>query len=314
MAALPDPGFAQTSREGQMFRRLKPDSTIGELLVHPAFDGFAPRLLPWDGREYDRQMKLADIGALLPYHTHVEPKTTVDALNRMVDDAADQRRVFYDIYAEAEKRLDPAKGHTGLFFFRGQPGAPFAIISPGGGFAYVGSVHEGFPYAVAISEAGLNAFVLKYRAGLGAAAATQDLAASISYVFSNAASLDVATSNYSLWGSSAGARMAAAIGSHGTERFGQQALPRPSAVIMAYTAHSDLGAVEPPTFAIVGDKDGISPPESMRHRVAALRRIGAEVDFREYPGLAHGFGPGVGTSAEGWVTEAVSFWQRHQSR
>ena len=57
--------------------------------------------------------------------------------------------------------------NTGLFFLRGKPGAPFAVIAPGGGFAYVGSVHEGFPYAVEISNRGFNAFVLKYRAGHG---------------------------------------------------------------------------------------------------------------------------------------------------
>ena len=64
---------------------------------------------------------------------------------------------------EKQKAEEPAKSHTGLFFFRGKPGAPFAVVSPGGGFSYVGSVHEGFPYAVAISKQGYNAFVLKYR-------------------------------------------------------------------------------------------------------------------------------------------------------
>ena len=39
-----------------------------------------------------------------------------------------------------------------LFFLRGELGAPFAVIAPGGGFAYVGSVREGFPYAVDISK------------------------------------------------------------------------------------------------------------------------------------------------------------------
>jgi hypothetical protein len=80
-----------------------------------------------------------------------------------------------------------------LFFFQGKPGAPFAIISPGGGFSYVGSVHEGFPYAVDISENGYNAFVLKYRAGQGGAIATEDLAAAISCTFRNAEKLGVST-------------------------------------------------------------------------------------------------------------------------
>jgi len=68
----------------------------------------------------------------------------------------------------------------------GKPGAPFAVISPGGGFSYVGSVHEGLPYAAAISKKGYNAFVLRYRAGSGGPIATQDLAAALSYIFRNA--------------------------------------------------------------------------------------------------------------------------------
>jgi acetyl esterase/lipase len=52
----------------------------------------------------------------------------------------------------------------------------------------------------------------------------------------------------------------------------------------------------------------------MLRRVNALRRAGTEVEYREYPGLGHGFGLGVGTSAEGWIGDALHFWERHQSR
>jgi acetyl esterase/lipase len=172
-----------------------------------------------------------------------------------------------------------------LFFFRGKPGAPFAVIAPGGGFAYVGSLHEGFPYAVEISNRGYNAFVLKYRAGHGGAIATEDLAAAISYIFRNPGSLGVTTAHYSLWGSSAGARMVAAIGSHGTARFGGSEIPKPSALVILYTGHSDLASMEPPTFAAVGDGDEIAPPSIMERRVAALRRAGIEVEYHKYPAL-----------------------------
>ena len=286
-------------------------STLGEVLHHPAFAGFARRILPWDDKAYDEQLPLRDIGSLLPYHSHVAPDLTVSALNRMIDDAAAGRTVFYEFYTAAEMQRDPAKRNAGLFFFRGKPGAPFSVIAPGGGFSYVGSVHEGFPHASEISRLGYNAFVLKYRAGYGGEAATADLAAAIAYIFRHAASLEVSTAGYSLWGSSAGARMAAAIGSHGTARYGGPELHKPSAVVIAYTAHMDLGSDEPPTFVVVGERDGIAPPSTMRRRVNALRSAGTEVEYREYRGLGHGFGPGVGTSAEGWVLQAVQFWAGH---
>jgi acetyl esterase/lipase len=307
-----DAGGSSQSAGG--VRHLRAESTIGDLLRHPAFAGFARRLLPWDDRAYDEETKLSAIGTLLPYHSHVDAASTVGALNRLIDDAGQGRPIFFDIYTEAEKRDEPAKAHTGLFFCRGQPGAPFAIIAPGGGFTYVGSVHEGFPYAAEISKAGFNAFVLKYRAGQGGAVATQDLAAAITFVLRTADALGVSTRGYSLWGSSAGARMAASIGSHGVARFAGEELPKPAAVVMAYTAHADLSSDEPPTFAVVGDQDGISPPAAMERRVGALRRSGTEVEYRKFPGVGHGFGPGIGTSAEGWVDEAIRFWRRHQPR
>jgi acetyl esterase/lipase len=290
---------------------LRVADTVGDILEHPAFAGVAHLLLPWDDRTYDTTMPIGNITSLLPYHRHVDPTLVISSLNRMVDDATAGRTVFYDFYSDAEKRANPSRRRAGLFFFRGKLGAPFAVVAPGGGFAYVGSLHEGFPYAVEISKRGYNAFVLKYRAGQGGRVATEDLAAALSYIFRNADSLGVTTAGYSLWGSSAGARMAASIGSHGTARFGAAPLPRPSAVVLLYTGHSDVTAAEPPTFVGVGDDDAIAPPAVMETRVAALRRAGTEVEFHKYPGVGHGFGLGEGTSAKGWIAEAVRFWTKH---
>lgn len=299
---------------GPQSRPLNTASRLSELLNHPAFSGFSRLLLPWDDRPYDGEMRLSDIGSLLPYHSHVIPEVVVGALNRMVDDANNGKRIFFDVYTEPQKQADASKRHTGLFFFRGKLGAPFAIIAPGGGFSYVGSVHEGFPYAVEINARGYNAFVLKYRAGRGGGVATQDLAAAITFIVDNAETLGVSGRNYSVWGSSAGARMAASIGSHGVAAFGGKDLPKPAAVVMAYTGHSDHSSNEPPTFVAVGDRDGIAPAATMERRIAALTRAGVPVEYRRYPGVGHGFGPGAGTSAEGWVTDATYFWEHFMAR
>jgi acetyl esterase/lipase len=291
---------------------LRVSDKLGDVLRHPTFSGFASKLLPRSDEPYDPDMPLTGIGSLLPYHSHVAPAQAVGGLNRLIDDAGAGLEVFQDIYTPAQMAHDRSLRHTGLFFFRGTPGAPFCVISPGGGFSYVGSVHEGFPYAAEISARGDNAFVLHYRVGQGGHAATQDLAAAVAFIFRNATTLQVSTDGYSLWGSSAGARMAAAIGSHGTARFGAPALPQPATVVMAYTGHQDVGTREPPTFVVVGERDGIAPPALMNRRVAALRDIGAAVEFHEYPDLAHGFGSGEGTTAEGWVDAAREFWRAHR--
>jgi len=293
---------------------LRVASSIRDVLNHPAFAGHGRLILPWDDRAYDEDTRLSNIASLLPYHSHVRPDVVVGALNHMIDDVNSGKTIFFDFYTEAQKRAEPSKEHTGLFFFRGKVGAPFAIVGPGGGFSYVGSVHEGFPYAVEISRKEYNAFVLKYRAGHGSAAATQDMAAAISYIFRGAGTLGVSTKDYAVWGSSAGARMAATIGSHGVAGFGGDSLPKPSAVVMAYTAHSDYSSDEPPTFVVVGEQDGIAPASSMERRIAALRKAGTLVEYHKFGNLGHGFGLGTGTSAQGWVADAIRFWEKTMKR
>jgi hypothetical protein len=167
-------------------RHLGIGSTLGELLRHPAFAGYARRLLSRDDVAIDETLPIERMGSLLPYHSHVVPDVVLGALNHLIDEVGRGTPVFHELYTPAEQQGDPTKASTGLFFFRGRPGAPFALIAPGGGFSYVGSVYEGFPYAREISRQGYNAFVLRYRVALGSGAATEDMAAAIAYVFRHA--------------------------------------------------------------------------------------------------------------------------------
>jgi len=107
--------------------------------------------------------------------------------------------IFYDIYTE-EKAADPAKEDIGLFFFKGNPGEKFAVCNTGGGFAYVGAMHDSFPHALELSKMGYNAFALIYHPG--AQTACEDLARAISFIFEHAKELEVDTDCYSLWGGS----------------------------------------------------------------------------------------------------------------
>ncbi len=285
-------------------------STIGDLLHHPVFAGFAQHILPRAGRSYDESMPLSDMASLMPYHSHVHAQNSVDALNRLIDDVNNGKQIFYDFYTEEEKAADPSKENTGLFFYRGGEGALFAVQCAGGGFSYVGSLHESMPHCVEINKHGYNAFAIQYRVG-GEQYAAEDLAAAISFIMEHAEELGVSTENYSVWGGSAGARMAADIGSYGTAYWGAQTDSRPAAVIFMYTGRSDYTPNDPPTFAGVGGNDGIANPNIMKRRSDALAALGIDTEFHLYPHLGHGFGIGLGTSAEGWVDDAVAFWENH---
>ena len=246
------------------------------------------------------------------WYMRLDTQTTVDVVNRLRADAAAGGQVYYDIYTEAEKRADPAKRDTGLYFFRGDPGARVAIVSAGGGFAYVGAMQDSFPHCLALSRKGYNAFALIYRPG--AQTACEDLARAIAFIYQHEDELGVTMDGYSLWGGSAGARMAAWLGSYGTESFGERAYPRPAAVIMQYTGLSEVFGNEPPTYNCVGTRDGIASWRTMDRRVRAIKAQGTDAMIEVFEGLPHGFGLGVGTEAEGWLDNAAAFWERQLKR
>ena len=246
------------------------------------------------------------------WYMRLDTQTTVDVVNRLRADAAAGGQVYYDIYTEAEQRADPAKRDTGLYFFRGDPGARVAIVSAGGGFAYVGAMQDSFPHCLALSRKGYNAFALVYRPG--AQTACEDLARAIAFIYQHEDELGVAMDGYSLWGGSAGARMAAWLGSYGTESFGERAYPRPAAVIMQYTGLSEVFGNEPPTYNCVGTRDGIASWRTMDRRVRAIKAQGTDAMIEIFEGLPHGFGLGAGTVAEGWLDNAAAFWERQLKR
>ena len=287
---------------------LKTENSIRDIFNHPAFSGYADHLLPWEDNSRYMTTSLRQVGSLMPYHSNVKPQVVVDALNYMIDLVDDGKTVFYDLYSEQQKKADPAKAHTGLFFFKGKRGAPFAVVCPGGGFSYVGSLHEGFPLAVQMNKRGYNIFVIKYRVNGGVA--TQDLAAALTYIFEHAATFEVDKKNYSLWGGSAGARMVGDIALSGVKRYGGKNLPAPSAAVIAYTGHSTYSSDFPPTFLTVSADDHIANVSVVERRADNLKKAGVKVEYRRYEHAGHGFGTGVGTDAEGWIDHAMDFWER----
>lgn len=286
------------------------NTPIQRVIDDPAFSGFGRLLFPSPSRGIPDSMTLADAGRLMPYHSHVDTNTTVDVLNDLKARAERGERIFTPIYSEQEMRRDPAKRNTGLFFFKGRQGAPFAAINAGGGFSYVGAIHESFPHALHLARNGYNAFAPVYRTG-GERVADEDLAAALQYVFDHADELGVSTNDYSVWGGSAGARMAADLGSYGAGSFGARNLPRPATVVMQYTGRTDYTRNDPPTYAVVGDDDGIANWRTMQSRINGLKAAGIDTEFHHYPQLGHGFGLGVGTTAEGWIDDAMAFWAKH---
>lgn len=284
------------------------DTRISDVVSDPAFGDWGRLIFPVDEWYYSGDT----LGALsMTWYTHIDPNKTVEICNYLKTQAVNGRKVFYDIYTDEEKANDPSLEDTGLFFFRGNSGAPFAVTCAGGGWAYVAAMHDSFPHALELSKRGYNAFAIIYRPG--AQTAYEDLARALSFIFENAEELGVDTQGYSLWGGSAGARMAAELGSYGAAAYGGDDVAKPATVVMQYTGYSGYNpAGEPATFVCVGDSDGIANWRTMQRRVEALNAMGVPTEFHVYQGLGHGFGLGTGTAAEGWFDLAVSFWEENR--
>lgn len=234
------------------------DTPVEAVQQDDAFGDYGRLLFPVDTGYWSGDT----LGELqLTWYHNIDPEETVEIVNTLWQRAEAGETVFYDIYTEAEKAQDPDKADTGLFFFKGEAGAPFAVCNAGGGFAYVGAMQDSFPHALELSKRGYNAFALIYRPGA----------------------------------------------------FGEEDLPQPAAVVLQYTGHAEYTPEDPPTFACVGESDWIANWRTMERRLQALQDLGIPTEFHHYPGLPHGFGLGTGTVAEGWLDEAVAFWEAQRA-
>ena len=298
---------------GDLFRQDVTDyynreSLISDVISDPDFAGFGRLLLPaddgyWSGTTLENLR--------LTWYTGIDPDKTVEIVNKLKSDAASGQTVFFDIYTEAEKQADPEKRNTGLFFFRGTPGAPFAICNAGGGHVFVGAMHDSFPHALELSKKGYNAFALIYRPDW--TPSDEDLARALGFIYDHAKELGVDPDGYSLWGGSAGARMAADMSrlSHMRSSTHRKDIPQAAACIMQYTGYTTVADDYAPTYACCGTSDGIASWRTMQSRLQQLSNLGIPTEFHAYNGLPHGFGLGTGTVAEGWIHDAVAFWEKN---
>lgn len=282
------------------------DTKVTDVINDEVFDGYGRLIFPVDMQISDN-LTLKNINTILPWYSEINTDKTVEIVNYMKEKAGSGQQIFYDIYSDDEKKSDLDKQNTGLFFFKGNTGAKSAIVNAGGGFMYVAGMHDSFPHALELSKKGYNAFALIYRPG--ARTACEDLARAIAFLHEHADELGIDMSDYSLWGGSAGARMAAWLGAYGTSAFGEKQYPKPAAVIMQYTGLSEVTGDEHPTYACVGTSDGIASYRSMERYISRIKNNGTNAKIEVFDGLSHGFGLGQNTVADGWLDRAVMFWE-----
>ncbi|MBR0407450.1 MAG: alpha/beta hydrolase, partial [Clostridia bacterium] len=108
------------------------NTRINEVTSYPAFGDWGRMIFPVDTGYYSG----STLGSLrLTWYSNIQPAKTVEIVNYIREKTDAGEQIFYRIYTDAEIAADPWKADTGLFFFKGHPGAKFAICNAGGGFA-----------------------------------------------------------------------------------------------------------------------------------------------------------------------------------
>ncbi|MDU5336726.1 hypothetical protein [Enterococcus sp.] len=80
---------------------------------------------------------------------------------------------------------------------------------------------------------------------------------------------------------------------------------------MQYTGLSEITGDEPATYANVGTNDGIASYQTVESYINRIKAQGQDTEIDVFDGLSHGFGLGEGTVADGWIENAIDFWERN---
>lgn len=269
-------------------------------------------------------------------------QSIADGMN-LLSSRAKAGKALCKIYSDTEIEAEPSKALAGIAAFPLNEKRPFVIVCSGGGYASVSSLFESYPAVKVLNDMGYAAFSLHYRCGKNAAVAKpmEDLAHAIRFVLEHAGELNVSTEGYCVMGFSAGGHLAA---SFGTESIGYKyyGLPKPAALILSYPVitmgekthagsqkcllgkHPDTAMIKqysieqqvtaayPPTYLWQFTEDATVPVDNSRMMAESLNQNGIPYQYELFPGKLHGTGLSIGFSAEGWLEQAVEFWNKNK--
>jgi acetyl esterase/lipase len=216
------------------------------------------------------------------------------------------------------------------------------IIYPGGGYSILAIAHEGYDVAKRLNQAGIAAFVVKYRIPDDSTMVDktigplQDAQRAIQLVRENATKWNIRPNRIGIMGFSAGGHLAATAGTH----FGKSYIEnpnktslRPDFMVLVYPvvsfndslAHGGsknnlLGknadakmiaefsnelhvtAKTPPTFLVHAKDDKGVPYTNSTVFAAQLKQKGVPAEVYLYEGGGHGFGLNNKNSDVQWIT------------
>ena len=237
---------------------------------------------------------------------------------------------------------DAADGLNYLPAEGAQANQKYALVIGGNAIVVSAEIREGISTAWNLHEMGYPVFVLRYRIGMKASnnAPLQDVVRAVQYITEHAGQFGVQAEDYAIVSYSSGGQIA---GLFGTDAVGYKnyGLPKPGAMLLGYPVNTflefkpvynillDPGVCKqryykmtlsdyitpdyPPTYHWYGKNDMtlMTMCWSAQGPVLekALARNHVTHIYHVYDDAPHAVAAGKGTDAEGWLNEAVAFWE-----
>ena len=270
-----------------------------------------------------------------------------DGLNYLIRLYNRGQQVTYPLYTKEEIRKDWSRSCAELYYMPVSDAEQtdpkkFVLVVPGNAIVVSAELREGISTAWNFHQMGYPVFVLRYRVGATATnnAPMKDLARAVQYITEHAEQFGVQAEDYALVGFSSGGQLA---GLFGTDKMGYKnyGLPKPGALLLGYpvntfyemkplyrklldplaltqryyeiTLSRQITEDYPPTYHWYGKNDVTLMTMNWAAQGPALERALQQNNvthlYRVYDNAPHAIGAGKGTDAEGWLNDAVAFWE-----
>jgi acetyl esterase/lipase len=235
-----------------------------------------------------------------------------------------------------------------FFPAKGKANGTAIVICPGGGYAGLSMVKEGYKIAQKLNEIGVTAFVLKYRLPSDhimvdkTIGPLQDAQRAIQLVRQNAAKWGVNAARVGIMGFSAGGHLASTEGTH----YAKAVIANPDNIslrpdfmmlmypVISFGEYAHVGSREnligkspsqeqidlysnekqvtkdtPPTFIIHAQDDDVVPIENTLMFYDALNKAKVKAEMHVYQSGGHGFGLNNPRSHEDWFISLTGWLQ-----
>ena len=335
LTGLPLPAFAASKH-----LQITPDTLMSDLRADPVIAGSGV----WTWQSAIGDPDVPEAGTTLESYvgTGMAPDCA-SALNFLADVYESGQQVTYKVYSDAEIAQEPTRREVELYYFPAESADnKYVVVMSGNVLNRTSNMSEGYATAWRLHELGYAVFVLRYRVFQEAKdnAPVVDLGNAIRYITAHAAEFGVQTEDYALLGYSSGGHLAGVFAGDelGYKNYG---VPKPGALLLGYPINDffeykpiyhmviDPGSLKehyyeltisscvtddyPPVYHWYGEDDYVFPllcyPAQRPALTRALQKHQTPYKEVVVPKATHGVGTGVGTDAEGWLNDAVAFWE-----